>query len=236
MLSVSYAYLLLSLLLCFGFALSLILFPKHSRLAFTCALMTTPFAFTSMLAVPDYWDPPKLGTLLETGIEDVLTTIASCGISLVIAFKIIPSHWIASSSWLKREVITRYLAISFLGLGIGLIAIHIFNLPISIAGISTNIIMAAGLLLIRPFLWPASISGALVFSVFYTLSLVTIYWLSPEFIQTWNEKALMGYAPLGIPCEEFLWAFTTGAVVPVYFGFILSFTPSPRASSGISGA
>ncbi|MBT8036424.1 MAG: hypothetical protein KJO21_02660 [Verrucomicrobiae bacterium] len=236
MVPVSHAYLLLSLLLSACFMLCLIVCPRQSRLATCCALMTTPFAFTSLLAVPDYWDPPKLGTILETGIEDVLVTLACCGIPMVLALKTIHPRIDIMSPSIGRAAIIRYLTISLVGLAIGLTSIHIIGLPVSTAGLATNTVMAMGLLATRPFLWPAALTGALSLALVYTLTFASILQLSPDFIHTWNPHALWGISFFSIPCEEVLWALTTGAVVPLYFGLILPLEPSPkgRVTAGFS--
>jgi hypothetical protein len=79
----------------------------------------------------------------------------------------------------------------------------------------------------RPKLRWQIIGGGLSFTLIYTIVLVIVGWVYPDFYDHWNKSALTGIEFLGAPIEEYLFAFTFGLFwAPLYEAW----REAPRAS------
>jgi len=91
-----------------------------------------------------------------------------------------------------------------------------------LATIITVFIIGIWILLHRPHYMILGIIGGFVFTVFYFCILKSLFVMFPEFPAQWSLEELYGIKLLGIPVEELMWAFTTGAVWPLIIAWSLN--------------
>lgn len=69
----------------------------------------------------------------------------------------------------------------------------------------------------RPKLRWQIVGGGITFTLIYTVVLVVVGWVYPNFYEHWNKGELSGVEILGSPLEEYLFAFTFGILwSPLY--------------------
>jgi hypothetical protein len=69
----------------------------------------------------------------------------------------------------------------------------------------------------RPKLRWQIIGGGISFTLIYTVVLVIVGWLYPNFYEHWNQDELSGVTILGAPLEEYIFSFTFGILwAPLY--------------------
>jgi phosphotransferase system glucose/maltose/N-acetylglucosamine-specific IIC component len=79
----------------------------------------------------------------------------------------------------------------------------------------------------RPKLRWQIFGGGLSFTLIYTVVLVAVGWVYPDFYDHWNRDELSGFEFLGAPIEEYLFSFTFGVFwAPLYEAW----REEPRAS------
>ena len=166
--------------------------------------------------VPDYWNPDTLFDLGRiTGgfaIEDGIFMFFVGGIAAVVY----------EYSFRKRIVLRRSYKPHIRALVIGLLFAVLFMILFQLNPIWFLIVFgvagAIALCVERPDLIRHSFFGGVTFTLLYGVAFVFFLLLFPEFIErVYNLNALSGISFLGIPLEEFLYAFSFGLLwAPLY--------------------
>lgn len=184
----------------------------------TASLIITPAALSEVFFVPGYWLPdtifnPKLS------IEDFIFTFAVGGIIAVFY------ELVLGAKHIKHLKLCNCYRGGGLILLVGIIlifAVHfLFKINFMYAlyiGIFVNVLLIA---INRQDLIKKIIFSSLIFGVFYFLFFAVFSRLIPGFLNHWNLSELSGVILLGVPLEEIIWAFATGALIGPIYEFLL---------------
>jgi len=208
----------------FGWSISLFLisllliylFPRQRRFMILSGIFSVPFALFSVVFIPEYWNPEKIGGLI-IGIEDILFSYATGCIVWIIASLISKLNF--NFNFRLSSVLKRYFLVTCSGIFLGLL-LWTSNMYIMTATIIVITIVGVVLLVYYKKLWFFLLSGALGFTIFYMVSIYLILSFWPRFIFQWSSGCLSGIVVFEIPLEEIIWAFVFGAVWPIFFVFI----------------
>lgn len=213
----TYPYLLCSLLLGGGFALLLSLAPaRHRTAALVSGALMTPFAFTSVLVVPEYWDPVRWRSF-GAGVEDLLLSFSGGGTIWLFGALLSPWAWTLR---LQKARVVRRLALAAAS---GMAPAPLFHYVWGWKPMSTMLacfgLVSLGILLKRTGYWRIAVPAALGHGIWYLAVLKGLYLLFPAFMQQWNPAGLWGPTFWGLPLDEIAWGFAVGfswALVAAY--------------------
>jgi Lycopene cyclase len=176
---------------------------------------TMPFGFTEPLFVPEYWFPPSLFDLAnKTGfdIESLLFSFAIGGIGVVLYRLVIPAKLVLvqeSAKKEKRHRLHRY--ILFVPLLVFLILASFTSLSHIYCGVIALFLGGIATLYCRPDLKSKILVGGLLFTGLYVVYFGSLLLVFPDYVELyWNLEALTGLLFLGIPVEEYMFAFAFG--------------------------
>ena len=194
-------------------------------------LLSTPFAFTAFLFIPQYWTPPSLWNLdarYGIGVEDFLWSAAVGGIASVASEIFFRGQLVRSRvaqpdpRWAPLIVVVVVLAV----------LVSLFRNHVMYDTIAALLVGAATVAVLRPDLIGRMTRGALIFAVIYGLLFAYFLLLYPEFVtRFYNIKNLLGFYVLGIPIEELLFAYSGGLMWCVIYEYMQHY----RAKSNPSG-
>lgn len=226
----SYLYLGLSLCLFILGLMFFLFFPKQRRTILVSAALASPYAFLSLLFVPEYWEPVRISNLTP-GLEDILFSFASGALAWPIAMLPIKNRIALdfhTTRFLRRYIVTTLSGLCLLVLcrTCGMDIMTSANLSMATLGIL--------LLLRRIELWPIPITGAIGFGILYTLLIGCIFAIWPDFILQWNTVNLWGISIFGIPLEEITWSLSYGAVWPLMMAYVFDAKVAPLLSKNES--
>ena len=214
----TYPY-LFSGLLWLGVALAVVRMLPHSQhrtLMVRLGLIMIPNFLFSALTEQDYWSPRRLGGW-AVGIEDVLCSfnigVAAC-LPAMILFRrrlVFPDRDVAK--------MRRILAIVCLATGSYLVMLALGRSSMATL-ILTQVLAVALLLVLRPDLWPLSLSGGAGFLLFYCATVKLYFWIWPDFVSSWWGPPPLGLLLFGIPVGEIAWAASYGLFWPLFAGFV----------------
>lgn len=214
-----FPYLIFSLLLCIVFVLGLTLIPvRFKRSVYQSAMMSAPISFASFAFVPGYWDPKRI-VPYEIGPEDVIFSFSTGGIIWLFIILIISLKYHVRNN--KRIFLKQYAGLLFFG-SLLFFLMWLTRVDIMLATIITVFIIGIWILIHNPDYLILSITGALSFTFFYFCILKGFFVMFPEFPGQWSMEELYGIQILGIPLEEIMWAFSTGAVWPLIVAYLLN--------------
>lgn len=179
------------------------------------SLVTLPLGLTEPLFVPEYWNPPSLFDLAQkTGfdIESLIFTFSIGGIGSILYNSIFKKKMVPLSPnerFHRRHALHLWALLSpilvFPVLAILTPLNHIY------CGIIAMFVGAISALLCRPTLKKKIWVGGLLFLFLYFLYFLILIRIFPGYVeQVWNLAALSGVMFLGIPLEEYLFAFSFG--------------------------
>jgi hypothetical protein len=229
----AYPYLLLSLTWFGVFVVALAFAPRRLRsVTLLSAALAAPFALTSPLVVPSYWNPSRVAVLLA-GPEDVLFACASAGIASLASVRLLRRR---IRFWPRTERIWwRYLAGACCGLAIGDSSWRLGATPMTATVMAFGVV-AAVLLWLRPELWRLAVSGVPGFALAYFAVLKLWYQLVPSFAAQWNPRGLWGPIVFGVPLDEVVWAAAFGLAWPVFAAYLFDarLEPAPSCPPGDS--
>lgn len=214
-----FPYLILSLVLFLIFTLGLTIIPVRFKRAISIsALLSAPTSFTSFVFVPGYWNPKRI-VPYEIGPEDVIFSFSTGGIIWLFIILIISIKY--DVRYNERILFKQYAGFLFYG-SLLYFLMWLTRVDIMLATIITVFIIGIWILLQRPNYMILGIIGGLVFTVFYFCILKSFFVMFPEFPGQWSLEELYGIKLLGIPVEELMWAFATGAVWPLIVAWSLN--------------
>jgi len=189
------------------------------------SLLTMPFGLTEPLFVPRYWNPPSLFDLAQrTGfdLESFIFSFAIGGLGVVLydlAFKV-RDRPMAERARHRRNHLIHFLALLLPFLVFATLLLRTSWNPIYCVVIA----MSAGALAVmigRPDLAKPIWVGALLFLGLYVLFFLPLCLVFPGYVrQVWNLARLSGILILGIPLEEYLFAYAFGLYWSSAYEFI----------------
>jgi hypothetical protein len=181
-------------------------------------LMSAPWAFASIVFVPDYWDPVRIATFL-TGPEDLIFSFSN-GV-IVWAIAAVPLRGEISIRMDFRRMMKRAVLLSFLSF---VITMSLWFLGLKIMG---AVFVSLSVTITLLFVWLCRdfrimcVYGAIGFTLSYGFLTSLSFLLFPHFLGQWNLANLSGVSILNVPIEEIIWAFGFGAYWPLYMAYIL---------------
>lgn len=220
----SYPYLVA---VCFGLGVSLVLAGNDLQERTTilrAGMIAVPSAFASIFFVPDYWQPARLVTLFETGIEDLLFAFAGGAVTWWLAVLPVRTRLrrVGDRFWLGR-----WLLLTAGGLAV-LVTLLAFGFPIMTAALVMIVAVGLGILWKRPRLWPLAAAGCLLFTPIYLAFATSTLAAWPLAIEQWNHAGLWGIYLWRLPLEELAWAAGYGAVWPLVVAYVFGVTLTQR--------
>ena len=192
--------------------------PKQRLPMFLSASLSAPWAITSVVFVPEYWNPVRVATFFRTGPEDFIFSFASGGVVWLIGIWFvrkritlnIEAQRVANRAiFFASAFVVILLALSTLGLGV---------MTTTFAGL---IVIELLLFSLRPKLWPIAVCSAMGFTLLYVVVANAVMWVCPHFLSQWSSVNLWGSMALGLPTEEVVWPFAYGAVWPLFMAYAL---------------
>jgi hypothetical protein len=180
-------------------------------LVWLSGLANTPWFIFLVFLEGNYWSPKRLGGFL-LGIEDVLISFLVGAMSWLLAAW--PHRYrlgrnrLSGSSWRRYPLYTCPVA--------GVYLLLVWSRLGPMTALIVTLLLAWGvLLLVRPKLWPLSLTGGLLFPLGYYLSVKLLYWIWPDSVQQWNLTVYWGKLIAGVPVGELMWAICFGASWPL---------------------
>ena len=158
--------------------------------------------------VPEYWNPPSIFKLSESigfDLESLLFSFSIGGISIAL-FELFSSKRVNQLRRNRNDQVLIIIAActsvvfctvyDFLGFN------PIYSLLAALYSGSVFLMMA------RPVIIPEAIKHSLVFLFFYTIVFLMLNIIFPDFVsETWNLSNISNILIMGIPIEEFAYAF-----------------------------
>ena len=179
------------------------------------SLFTAPLGLTEPLFVPEYWNPPTLFDLAQrTGfdIESLIFCFSIGGIATVLYEMAVPVRHVPMQQDEKHDPHHRYHLLA-------LASPVIVFIPLLLAtswnaiypGILAMFVGAMATLWCRPDLKKKIWTGGGIFLGLYFIFFKLLDLAFPGYVEKyWTIDALSGIIVLGIPIEEYLFAFTFG--------------------------
>ena len=226
----SYLYLGLSLCLFILGLTFFLFFPKQRRTMLVSAALASPYAFLSLLFVPEYWEPVRIANLTPC-LEDILFSFASGALAWPIAMLPIRNRIVLDFH--ITRVLRRYIVTTLSGLCL-LVLCRTCGLDIMTSANLSMAILGILLLLQRVELWPIPITGAIGFGILYALLIGCIFAIWPDFLLQWNTVNLWGIRIVGVPLGEITWSLGYGAVWPLMMAYMFDVKVAPLLSKNES--
>jgi hypothetical protein len=218
-----YEFLVLSILFLAPGALVFARRPDLRPLMRWAALASLPFALTERWFYPEYWSPRFLFDLIDVlgfGIEDVIFVVA-LGAFTTTAYAFVFQRRLeprGDRSTHRRLRNTALLVLAVLALALSLLWL---GLPMLFATVAAELLGAAAMVLLRRDLLTPVLLGGLIVTLVYGLLCAIFAQLIPGvFERIWHTEALIGRAIVGVPLEELLYAFASGAIATAAFPFV----------------
>jgi len=215
-----YDFLLLALLFCLPPLLIAAVRPDLRPLMRTAALLALPFALTERFFYPAYWSPTFLFDLIHTlgfGLEDLLF-VAAFGAFAATAYPAFANRSFETEG-APRLRLAAGLIVASIGLAVGL---HAAGLSMYTATIVAEFALLVALLFrARALALPALLGGAFVTVLYGLLCLLYAALLPGIFDRVWHTEGLFDRAIAGIPLEELLYGFASGALATAVLPVVL---------------
>lgn len=188
--------------------------PGQRKAMLWASIFTTPFGLTEPIFVPAYWSPPSLFDLARTTGFDIESFLFSFGIGGIgaVLYNVVVRADLAPIPTADRAAPAHRLHRA--ALAIPFVAFPLLYLlpwnPIYPA-ILAMALGAAASAWCRPELAGKTLTGALLFTVYYVVFLAGLEWTAPGYIaRVWNLPALSGVVIARLPLEELLFAAAFG--------------------------
>lgn len=182
------------------------------------SVIAIPAALVEILWVHKYWAPPSIFNLINTygvGFEDFLYSFSIGGVAAVLYELLEKKKDVASK---KKHFHTAFF-VFFL-----VFILLTFFFPLKPALNMSYAFTFGSLVMIyqRNDLLAKTLFSGFVFSVISILFIfIVIRTLSPEYIKNFYVHSnLLGFSALGIPIEEFIFAFTGGAFWSIVYEYL----------------
>jgi hypothetical protein len=214
---VQYPYLAGSLCLLGLFAAGFLIFKDQRKPMLLSGALSAPFAFASVMFVPDYWNPVRI-VEFGAGIEDLVFSFSTGGIAWLLA--VWPFRSKVAVHLDPRRIARGYVTVCLAGTATTALS---WRLGLSPMGATLVGVFSVGLalLLVRTERLPIFLSGMVGFAVLYGIWIAVLALIWPHFLTHWSHENLMGiHVGVGIPLEELIWAMGFGGVWPLFMSFV----------------
>jgi len=191
---------------------------RFKRSVCISAILSAPISLASYAFVPAYWDPIRI-VPYQIGPEDVIFSFSTGGIIWVFVILILSRKYNVIHN--EMIVFKQYAGLLFFGI-IMFFLMWLARINVMLATLIIIFMIGIWILIRKPDYMILSITGALAFTLFYFCILKGAFVLFPEFAGQWNTNGLIGIKVHGIPAEELMWAFATGAVWPLIVAYLLN--------------
>lgn len=190
------------------------------------ALCSLPFAFTEFLFYPTYWEPKFLFDLIDVlgfGIEDLLFVIGLSGFTSTSYAFVFHKTLIQKTNRGKlspsQRVCLFFVIVCIAILILVRLQVHlIYGAPLLMSILSAFIFVRRKDLILPGFL------GAILSTIMYALLCYTLISIYPNIFQlTWHTEKFVNQTWLGLPAEELVYAFTSGAIASIFYPYVFSF-------------
>jgi hypothetical protein len=185
------------------------------------SILATHQALLSLIMIPEYWNPKRI-FVIGIGPEDIIFCFVVGG------FAWFEVAWFVNKKFElhfnKSLIIKRF--IFHLSVIVPLIAILY---PIGLKGMNAPLIASFVwgiiVLLYRRKLWPIAITGAIISTLIYSLALIFMRFVWPDFYSLWTWQNLWGISFLEIPLEEIVWGLLYGPFWAITIAYFLDAKP-----------
>src|SRR5262249_26526821 len=183
-------------------------------------LVSMPFALTSLLFIPEYWQPPSLFDLdarIHVGIEDFVWAGAVGGIASIFGEWLLKERLVAVRGSHRQRHYAPFVVVFALFLVLEIWHRHktIYNMVIAF------VVGAIVVAFLRRDLIRLMLTGALSFTVLYALLFVYFLALYPDFIHRYYTlENFLGIFIKGVPIEELMFACSGGAIWSVAYEYL----------------
>lgn len=213
-----YPYLFSNLLLLSVILLAVRAFPlrAHRRLIIRLGLVMTAFFPFAAVSEGLYWSPARVAGG-AFGIEDALCAfnIGALGaLPAVMLFR--------ESLQLEAQPKPGYRRLGVLA-ALTLLAfslLRVWGCSVMAATVLMQLAVWAGLLLLRRDLWRFWVLNSVAVGLLHFVVLKALFWVWPDFVSAWSGAAPWGMLVAGVPLGELVWAFSFGALWPVFGGYV----------------
>lgn len=178
--------------------------PDLRRALWFGSLISMPLGLTEPFFIPNYWAPSVLWSYRGWDIESLIWSFFLGGIAAVLF----------ETVWRKRLVRSKkytphWLAVCLLVAGFASVvtAVWYFDFSTLHNCLVFAFVVILALWAIRPDLVGISLKGGLVLTAIYIAIFLMAEHLSRGFLNQWNPEGNWGILWLGIPLEEYLFAF-----------------------------
>jgi hypothetical protein len=211
-----YPYLMFSLIMLLGLGAGAVFIPAQRAAMLVSGLLSAPYAFASVLFVPEYWQPKRVACFL-TGPEDLIFSFAGGGLIWLTAICLVRPG--TEVSMHPGRVVRRYLGwtVPFFSLVVALKYVFGFSTMTSV--LMSGSAHYAVLLWMRRDLFRFSLLTGVGYCVMYTAFCVFAFAVCPHFLEQWNRESLTGLTIVGVPIEESLWALVFSASWALAIGY-----------------
>jgi len=211
-----YPYLITSVIMVSAFGMALVFNANHRRSSLVSAALSAPFALSSVLFVPEYWNPHRIACWVA-GPEDFLFSFAGGGLVWLLAVRLATPRPILSMS--AGRIARRYLSFTCGFFALVLLFVNLLDLRMMTAVVASGAMVFALLLALRPDLGSLAVRVGVVYSIVYTLFCAGAYSAFPSFLDHWNTDNLTGWTVLSVPIEEAVWALVFATCWAIGMGY-----------------
>lgn len=201
-----------------GFAIWLLVYrwKRHLRKEMLWAsCWTAPLGLTEPIFVPEYWNPPSLFNLSEKigfDIESIIFSFVVGGLASILyetVFEVVHVPMSMAEHRQRRHRFHRLALFSPVLFFIFFTLVTDWN-PIY-RSVSAVILGSIGVMFCRPDLVKKILMGSVFFTGFYFIFFISLVTSFPQYVRmVWNLQALSGILIVGIPLEEYFFAFAFG--------------------------
>jgi len=198
---------------------------EHRRSLLLSGVLSAPWALSSVLFVPDYWNPERLWGG-PVGVEDLVFSYSTGVLAWALPYWRLPAP--IPSLQLSAQGVGRLL-LCWLAGSLACTTLLSAGARAMPATLASMLILGTALARMRRDLIGPTLRGALGFAGLYFLVLKSLFMAYPVMPGYWNGAGLLGFWLTGVPVDELLWAASFGAVWPLMMTYCLA--PPARAAS-----
>lgn len=219
-----YPYLCWCLLLYLIFFVAFTLARRFRKVMLLGGMASALYSLSAIFFVPDYWQP-VLVIQAPIGLEDMLFSFANGGIVAFISLSAVRGRMRFNYS--PGGLLIKYLLCTNLG-ALFCYFFYQAGVPVMTCCLMAMPVVGLTLLIKNRRHWPLSVMGALGFTLLYMAVTALLSLRFPSFYEQWTMENLLGVRFLGLPVEEYFWAFGFGAVFPLIMAYAMGITLEGR--------
>ncbi len=202
--------------------------PQLRWLMARAAVLALPFALTERFFYPDYWSPNFLFDLIHHvgfGLEDLLF-VSALGAFAAAAYPAVFDRRIVFDGRPRHALAVALVA----GAIVAALLLHGAGLSMYASTIATEFALLALLVALRRDLTlPSLAGGGVVTAVYAAICLVYAELLPGVFERVWHTEDLFHRSVAGVPLEELVYGFASGALATAALPTVLGFRYHPAS-------